>query len=147
MAGDDDDVPRLPRGRGLKLDFGQVMRIVFTAGMLVLVVVATKPCSHAVSQFINGFSGSGSGARVGSGASTAMPKPGNVDLPATAPGGSDDITYVELHPGMTDDEVRAAIAKARGSARPASADAGSGMAPNAPPWDARSPGNAVPASR
>jgi len=111
----DDDVPRLPRGRGLRLSRPQLVRIAGTVLLLVFLVVMQRPCSTAVSTFVTGFGDQGSAAVV-------MPRPGNVDVPAgsAAPGSAgsgssapslDD--YEHLRPGMTDDEVKAVNDRAR----------------------------------
>ncbi len=100
-------MPRLPRGRGLKLSGPEIFRILLTFGMLVAILVLAKPCGDAVSKFVMHFD-NGS-------AASAMPKPGQVDKPAAAPApelGSDS-QYVHLRPGMTDDEVKAAIEEAK----------------------------------
>lgn len=54
-AGDDEPVPKLPRGRGLKLSFPEIMRILMLAVMLVAVVVLAKPCSDSTGRFIQSF--------------------------------------------------------------------------------------------
>jgi len=64
-----------------------------TAGLLVALIVLIKPCSKSVSTFVMGF-GSGSGSAKGSGAIKADP-------------------YEHLTPGMSDDEVRLAIERAK----------------------------------
>lgn len=116
---DDEPVPRLPRGRGLKLDGAMLMRIAMTLALLVMVVVTARPCGEAASRFVTGF-GSGS---AGSAAS-ALPRPDNLDVPATSPaptGAELGRDYVQLRPGMTDDEVKAAIDTARQKAHAAPA--------------------------
>jgi hypothetical protein len=105
MAGDDDlsDVPKLPRGRGLKLSMPEIFRILLTAGMLIAVIVLAHPCGDAVGNFMSKFDDkgkTGSGAGTGSG-SAGPPVPQH---------------YVELKPGMTDEETKAAIAKAKAEA-------------------------------
>ena len=126
-GGDSEPVPKLPRGRGIRLTGPEVFRILMTVGMLIAVLVLAKPCGNAVSSFVMGFEGKNKG--------SAMPKPGNVDIPQL-PGSAGD--YVELHPGMTDDEVRAAIAAAKakaheraGSAASTGSATGSGSAATA----------------
>jgi hypothetical protein len=71
---DDEPVPKLPRGRGLKLSGPQVFRILMTLVALVGVIVLAKPCADSVSNFVIGYS-QGSD-------SSKLPKPGNVE-PAT----------------------------------------------------------------
>ncbi len=126
MAGDDDlsDVPKLPRGRGLKLSMPEIFRILLTAGMLIAVIVLAHPCGDAVGNFMSKFddkgktgsgAGTGSGLRAGTGAGAATGS-GSAGQPVPQ-------HYVQLKPGMTDEETKAAIEKAKaeasGSAAPA----------------------------
>ena len=117
--GRDDDgepVPRLPRGRGLRLSVPELLRIAVLAILLVFLIVTQKPCANAVSRFVTGFGDQGSAAK-------AMPRPDNVDVPGSAAGSGGGLEgYERLRPGMTDDEVKAAIERARARA------AGSGSA-------------------
>jgi hypothetical protein len=100
---DDEPAPKLPRrGRGLRLTGPEVFRVLITGAMLVAILVLAKPCGDAVSRFVMGMDGSGKG--------SAIPKPGNVDIPQL-PGSAGD--YVELHPGMTDEQVKEAIDRAK----------------------------------
>lgn len=118
---DSEPVPKLPRGRGLKLTGPEVFRILITGAMLVAVLVLAKPCGNAMSNFVMGFDNHGSGK-----GSAAMPKPGTVDLPGSAaqlPGSAGD--YVELHPGMTDEQVQQAIDQAKAKAKQHAGSAGS----------------------
>ncbi len=120
MSDDSEPVPKLPRGRGLKLTGPEIFRILITGAMLVAVLILAKPCGNAMSNFVMGFDNHGSAK------GSAMPHPGTVDLPgsaAQAPGSAGD--YVELHPGMTDEQVRQAIEQAKAKAR---AHTGSGSA-------------------
>lgn len=105
---DDEPVPKLPRGRGLRLNGPEVFRVLITGAMLVAVLILAKPCGDAVSRFVMGMDGSGKG--------SAIPKPGNVDIPQL-PGSAGD--YVELHAGMTDEQVRQAIEQAKAKHRTA----------------------------
>lgn len=122
---DDDDVPRLPRGRGLRLSPPQLVRIAGTVALLVFLIMMQRPCANSVSKFVTGF---GSSADRGS-AAAVMPRPGTIDMPAGSAGsagaagagtagaaggdapGLED--YEHLRPGMTDDEVKAVIERAR----------------------------------
>ena len=110
MSEDSEPVPKLPRGRGLRLSGAEMFRILITTAMLIAVLVLAKPCGNAMSNFVMGFD-------KGSGKGSAMAKPGTLDLPApaTVPGSTGD--YVELHPGMTDEQVQQAIDQARAKAR------------------------------
>jgi hypothetical protein len=103
-----EPVPKLPRGRGIKLSGPEMFRIALTLAMLVTVLLLTKPCATAVSKFVTNFD-QGSG-------SSAMPKPGNVDVPKPAADAAGSAYYEQLKPGMTDDEVRAAIERAKAHA-------------------------------
>jgi hypothetical protein len=103
MADADDPVPRLPRGRGLKLSGPELFRISVTAAMLVAVVVLARPCANAVSGFVTSFEGSAKGSAV------------------ARPDAADE-HYIRLKPGMTDEQMKEEIRKAReqdgvGSAR------------------------------
>ncbi|HSS01057.1 MAG TPA: hypothetical protein VLM79_28565 [Kofleriaceae bacterium] len=105
-------MPRLPRGRGLKLSGPQLLRIVMLAILLVFLIVTQRPCANAVSRFVTSFgsaAGSGSAAGKGSG--------------STSGSGSGLDGYERLRPGMSDAEVKAAIERSR-----ARAGSGSGSA-------------------
>ena len=140
-----DDVPRLPRGRGIRLSRPELLRVAGLAALLVFLVVTQRPCADAVSKFVTSFGDEGS-------AKPRIPRPGTVDLPAppaaptpgptaapapstagstaSPPAGSagssaDGVDgYERLRPGMTDAEIEAAIRRAR--ARAAGSAAGSG---------------------
>lgn len=115
---DDESVPRLPRGHGLKLDSAMMFRIAMTLALLVMIVVTARPCANATSKFVTDFGDEGSGA----GSAKAMPMPGNVDLPKE-PKLED---YEVLRPDMTEEEQRAVIERAKAKAKAAAAsDAGS----------------------
>lgn len=110
----DRDVPRLPRGRGLRLSRPQLARIAMTLALLVLLVMMQQPCADAVSSFVTGFGDQGSAAAV-------MPRPDNVDLPQGSAAGSGSAArdlghYERLRPGMSDDEIKGAIERARARA-------------------------------
>ena len=141
-AAPDDDVPRLPRGRGLRLSGPQLARIIGTLALLVFLIVMQRPCASSVSTFVTGF---GSAGDRGS-AAVVLPRPGTIDVPGSAAGSGsgagsgsaagtgsaagpgaaavvpDLERYEHLRPGMTDDEVKAVIERARVKA------AGSGSA-------------------
>lgn len=103
----EDEVPRLPRGRGLRLSGPDLMKIAMLAAGLVALIVLQRPCSDSVAKLVTSFDGSGSG-------SAAMPKPGTVDRPDGSDAGSGS-GFVHLTPDMTPEQVRQAIDKARGS--------------------------------
>jgi hypothetical protein len=101
MAGD-DDVPKLPRGRGIKLSTPEIFRILVTAGMLVAVLLLARPCGNAVGNFVKRFdNGSGSGSSTGARGSGSSAEPTH---------------YVQLKPGMTEEETKAAIEQAKQAA-------------------------------
>jgi hypothetical protein len=106
----DDDVPRLPRGRGLRLSGADLMKIAMLLAGLIALIVLQRPCSDSVAKLVTSFDGSGSG-------SAAMPKPGTVDRPdgSNAEIGSGS-GFVHLTPDMTPEQIRQAIDRARGSA-------------------------------
>jgi hypothetical protein len=107
---DTDVVPRLPRGRGIRLSRPQLVRIAGTVLLLVFVVLMQRPCADSVSTFVTGFGGSGS-------AAIALPRPGTVDIPVgSGSTGSDDqdlSQYEHLRPGMTEAEIKAVVERAR----------------------------------
>lgn len=92
----DDDVPRLPRGRGLSFSFAEILRILVVATALIALLVLQKPCAKSVSQFVTGF-----------GPKDAGVSPPAVDA-AVMPSG------VILRADMTPEQQAAAIAAARG---------------------------------
>ncbi len=110
--GPDEPVPRLPRGRGIRLSRPELFRVAGLAILLVFLLVTQRPCADAVSRFVTSFDD-------GSAASRPLPRPGTVDLPAGGGGsdlGSDLGRYERLRPGMTDAEIKAAIERARARA-------------------------------
>ncbi|HSD85953.1 MAG TPA: hypothetical protein VLB44_00505 [Kofleriaceae bacterium] len=125
-SGDDGDepVPKLPRGRGLKFSGPEMLRIVMTLVALVGVIVLARPCANSVSNFVMGYSGSDSASK--------MPKPG-VEPPA--PAQSDLDQYEHLRPGMSDEEMKAAVERAKAKNAGAAQNTGSAgsAAPTPPP--------------
>lgn len=117
----EEPVPKLPRGRGLKLSGPELFRIGLTLLTLIGVILLTRPCANAVSGFVTSFDGSGSASE------KQMPKPGTVDLPGSAAAPAEPV-YETLRPGMTEAEIKAAMerSKARNAgASPAGSAAGS----------------------
>jgi hypothetical protein len=117
VTDDSEPVPKLPRGRGIRLNGPEMFRILLTGAMLVAVLILAKPCGSAVSGFLMKFDNTRTGSaasHAGSGSGASAPSMTGL------PGSAGD--YVELHPGMTDEEVRQAIEKAKakraGSAAP-----------------------------
>lgn len=121
MPAPDDDVPRLPRGRGLKLDTAMILRIAMTLALLVMIVVTARPCANATSKFVTSFDDQGS-------ASAPLPKPGTVDQPAPDPGPAD---YETLRPDMSEAELKAAIERAKQKAAESATGSGDGSAAGA----------------
>jgi hypothetical protein len=113
-SADDEPVPKLPRGRGIRLSKPEMFRIALTLITLIGVIVLMRPCANAVSGFVTSFD---------NGSNQTMPKPGNVDVSPPEP------QYEQLRPGMTEAEIKAAMerskARAAGSAGAGSAKGGS----------------------
>src|SRR5262245_42028968 len=86
----DQDVPRIPRGRGVAIARGAIIKIALTTTLLVMVVLFRKPCGQATAKFIGSFA----------------QKP-DAAMPVELPPGS-----VSLQ-GLSGDELKAAIEKAR----------------------------------
>lgn len=120
--GADEPVPRLPRGRGMRLSRPELLRIAGLAILLVFLVVAQRPCADAVSRFFTSFGGDQGSA------AAPLPRPGTVDVPGGG-AGSDLGRYEPLRPGMTDAEIKAAIERARARARAGSGEGSGGTAP------------------
>jgi hypothetical protein len=100
----DEPVPKLPRGRGIKLSGPTLFRVVMMSIALIGVIFLARPCANSVSSFVMGFDPGSAG--------SAKPKPDKVAPPTPQ--------YEELRPGMTEQEIKAAIerskARAAGSA-------------------------------
>jgi hypothetical protein len=103
----DEPVPKLPRGRGMKFSKPELFRIGMTLLTLVGVMMLAKPCANSVSGFVMSMDGSGSSGSAAK--STKMPRPNTVDV--TVPQ-----QYEKLRPGMTDEEVKAAIVRSKARA-------------------------------
>lgn len=111
-AADADDLaPKLPRGRGFRISKGHLFKITLTAGLLVMLIFIQRPCANAVSNFVTGFDGQGSGDKA------KMPKPGTVD-------GSGAPKYETLKDNLTEDEWKAMV-KRQGGQPAGSGSAGS----------------------
>lgn len=111
MSAAEEPVPKLPRGRGLKLSAGAWVRIAMTATLLAMVVVVARPCGNAVGNFITSFGDEGSGS-----AQTSTPSD-----PAAG-------TFERVPPNMTEAELRALVerskARAAGANESATLDGG-----------------------
>jgi hypothetical protein len=124
-AAAEDAVPKLPRGRGIRLSRPELVRIAGMALLLVFLLVAQRPCANAVSTFVTGFGSSADSGDRGS-AGVVMPRPGTAQPPGssaasagTAGSGSAAPNldqYEHLRPGMTDEEIKAVIERARDKA-------------------------------
>jgi hypothetical protein len=86
------------------------VRIAGTAGVLVALLVMQKPCARAVSNFVTSFDGHGS-----AGQGTAQRGAGATGSAGSA-GPAAPADYEHLRPGMTDDEIKATIERARARA-------------------------------
>jgi hypothetical protein len=106
----DDDVPRLPRGRGLSFSFGQIMRIAMVAMALVALLVLQRPCARSVSKFVTGFGPDDAG----------VPPPRTTE-PVMVPRG------VPMRADMTPAEIEAARRKAIELAAEDARDAGAAI--------------------
>lgn len=93
----EEEVPKLPRGRGLKLSGPEIFRIIMFAAMLVAIIALAGPCGRAVSGFVMRFDHSGSGS------GSAAQKPNTAPPPKG----------VMIRGDMTDEERKAAIERAR----------------------------------
>ena len=107
---------KLPRGGiGFSVSRMQLIKILFTAGMLALVIVVQRPCSDAVSGFVTDMDHPGS---------AVMPKPDNLVVPLDKPSPGKPIRtddkpeyYESITPGMSEAENKAAIDRARARVR------------------------------
>jgi hypothetical protein len=86
--GDDEPVPRLPRGRGLKLSFPEIMRILMILAMLIAVVALRRPCAENTGRFIQSF------------------EPPADAGPGRTPGQLPPGRYIPLNGEMTEQELR-----------------------------------------
>ena len=56
MKPGDDDVPRLPRGKGFRLRSGDLVRIGMFATLLIMVALLGRPCASGMAGFVDSFS-------------------------------------------------------------------------------------------
>lgn len=110
----DEPVPRLPRSLGFKLSTAAIVRILMTAALLVMLLVAQRPCADSVSEFVTDFDKVGSGAPAGQ-PGDQMPKPGRIDVAPTVETGSAG-DYETLRSDMTEEQLKAAIDRAKARA-------------------------------
>ena len=114
-------MPKLPRGRGLKLDGPMMFRIGGTLILLIMIILMRRPCANATSKFVTGFGEEGS---------AVVPKPGTIDMPSgsgSAKPVGDGMEHVG--PGASEEEVRAAWERTRAKAKAAETASGSGSGP------------------
>jgi hypothetical protein len=101
----EDEIPRLPRGRGLQLSWPEIFKILMLAATLVGLLVLQKPCASSVAKLVTSFDGSGS---------ATMPKPSNLDLSGIGSGsGNAGSGYVRITPDMTPEQIKQAIDSVR----------------------------------
>ncbi len=105
---DDEPVPRLPRGRGMKLSFPMIIRIVMVAVSLIALIVLARPCSRAVSNFVVGFGNPDAAVRIPDAGAPGAPFEGTI-----------------LRGDMTPEELKAAIEREQGKVPSVATDAGS----------------------
>lgn len=106
-----DEVPRLPRGRGLRLSRIELLRIAGLTILLIFLLATQRQCADAVSHFVTSFGDQES----------VQPKP--PPAATTGSGGVDLDRYEHLRPGMTDAEMKAVIERARAKAAAQKAEA------------------------
>jgi hypothetical protein len=97
----------------------ELFRILLTLTTLVGVLLLAQPCGNAVSNFVMGMDGKGSGS-----AAKQLPKPGTVDMPQPA-------NLEQLKPGMTEAEYKALVERSRAKAGAAGSGSASGSAGSA----------------
>jgi hypothetical protein len=114
---DADPVPKLPRGRGLKFSGPELFRIVLWLGLLIALIVLTKPCSRAVSTFVLGFDGSGGSASAASGSDVQF-----------------HLGSAHLIPlkGLSDKQVQETVERAQGKIAGSAVGSGVGSDPSEP---------------
>nr|HEX4315462.1 hypothetical protein [Kofleriaceae bacterium] len=108
----EDQVPKIPFAKGMRLSVREMIRIVMVAAMLVVVVVMQKPCGDAVSRFVSGFDDPNADQPA-----VEMPKPDNLE---------------RIAPTATPEQQKAAVDKAKQDLAPAAPPAPS-PPPPAPP--------------
>lgn len=91
-----------------------------TAALLIALLVTYRQCADSVSKFVTSFGDEGSAKTT-----APVPRPGEVDQPSTAPAIGSAGDYELIKPGMTEEEVKAAIERAKAKAAAQEA-AGSG---------------------
>lgn len=110
----------------MRLGGPQLMRIAVVATLLVAVIVLQRPCADAVSGFVTSFEGPARDAGVDDRAVRTPEQVVDPALPDPYRG-----EYVEIQPGMTEEEIRQVIERARSTAAPG-AETGTGTGSGAP---------------
>lgn len=90
-------MPRLPRGRGIKLTGPEVFRILIFAAMLVGVLALRQPCSDGVASFMGQFEPLDAGMGDG-GPPTTRPGPRSFE--------SDSVEYIRITGDMSEQEIK-----------------------------------------
>jgi hypothetical protein len=108
--GENDPVPKLPRGKGISLTGPQMFRIGVYGIMLVGIIVMARPCGESAARFMGTFDEGDAGVE-------KVDKPRGPVLP---PG------TVRITPDMTDEERMRAIGAAQDAGAPASAGVDAG---------------------
>ena len=119
---DDEPIPRLPRGKLIKLSGPQMFRIIFFAALLVGVLALRKPCSEGIGRFVESFDDpdagptgplDGSVGRPGSlaGSPAGAGSDGESAAAPGAPLGSVN-GYFRITGDMSEEEIRATLRKA-----------------------------------
>jgi hypothetical protein len=126
----DDEVPKLPRGKGLTLSSGQMMRIGMTLVTLLAIVVLRRPCSDAVGRFVTTFGGpTPNGTSAAPIAAPGSPVAAPAAVPSARPIAPAPV-YERLTPSMTDGELRAAWPVRSRRAAAAAGTPAPGLAPD-----------------
>lgn len=107
-------MPRLPRGRGLRLSRIELLRIAGLAILLIFLLATQRQCADAVSTFVTSFGDQ----------KPAQPRPSPAATTGSGSAAIDVDRYERLRPGMTDAEMKATIerAKARAAAQRSAED-------------------------
>jgi hypothetical protein len=116
-----DDVPKLPRGRGLKYSRPELFRVALLVITLVGVVLMARPCANAMTDFVMGFEEQDR--------AKTMPRPGTVDRPA------EPQQFEQLSPDMSEEEIKAAIERSKARSAAGAGSAGSADPQPAPASD------------
>jgi hypothetical protein len=112
MEHPDGPVPRLPRARGFKVPLPDLVRIATLATLLVAVVVMGPTCADTVSKLVMNVGEPVQDAGPTIERSDRLPGPASPDGGAWLPP-----NYELIRGDMTEEQIRAAIERARRSAR------------------------------